>query len=74
MKYKVAMKTTGDKHWVINPLEFETEDEAKNFGLALEKDWYATVEWTVMVQDTGRLYPVPSTRIHTGLSWVTEPE
>jgi hypothetical protein len=78
MKYRIAMKTRGDKHWVINPLEFDTEDDVKNFGLALERDWYATVEWIVMVQDTGRLHPAPSVlsqaRIHTGKSWVTEPD
>ena len=71
--YKVGIKTHSDKNWVMNGLEFDTEEEAREYGMALEREWTYPTEWTIMVQGTGKLIPVPITRINTGKSWVTEP-
>ena len=71
--YKVGIKTRSDRNWIMNGLEFDTEEEAREYGMALEREWTYLTEWTIMVQGTNKIIPVPITRINTGKSWVTEP-
>ena len=75
--YKVGIKTRSDRNWVMNGLEFDTEEEAREYGMALEREWTYLTEWTIIMQGAeigaDRIIPVPITRINTGKSWVTEP-
>ena len=61
----------------MNSLEFDTEEEAREYGMALEREWTYLTEWTIIQKSSGfgaeRIIPVPITRINTGKSWVTEP-
>jgi len=51
MSYKLGVKTPGDTEFVTNGLCFETEREAKDYGVDLFSRWSVVKETKVLTSD-----------------------